>query len=61
MVGVLFVGWLPHNHEGLAELASKGRSEVGGAAFLTILFLALGYAISVGVMNIVFPGWMGES
>ena len=61
MSGILFVGWLPHTKDDLAELASKGKSAVGGGVFLSVLFLSMGYAIFVGIMNIVAPGWMGES
>ncbi|KAL7577630.1 hypothetical protein ACA910_015149 [Epithemia clementina (nom. ined.)] len=61
MSGVLFVGWLPHTKDGLVELAAMGKSKIGGFVFLSVLFLAISYAIFVGLMNIIAPGWMGES
>lgn len=61
MSGILFVGWLPHTKNDLADLAAMGKSSVGGFVFLSVLFLSISYAIFVGLMNIVKPGWMGES
>mmetsp|Transcript_15651 Transcript_15651/g.43167 ORF Transcript_15651/g.43167 Transcript_15651/m.43167 type:complete len:112 (+) Transcript_15651:1532-1867(+) len=59
--GILFVCLLPHTKDGLSELESKGKSDYGGFLFLTITFLSIGYSIFVGVLNIIAPGWMGES
>ena len=58
---ILFVGWLPHTKEGLSELQSKGTSFKGGFIFLAVTFLSISYAIFSGILNIVAPGWMGES
>ena len=58
---ILFVGWLPHFKEDLTELKKSASSEIGGTIFLTITFASVVYAIVVGVLNIVKPGWMGES
>lgn len=60
--GILFVGLLPRTKDDLARLHhSSSVSKVGGAVFLTITFCSILYAIFVGVMNIVKPGWAGES
>jgi hypothetical protein len=60
--GVLFIGLLPHNKEGLAKLQHESsKSRVGGAIFLFISFSSLLYAVTIGYLNIVHPGWMGES
>jgi hypothetical protein len=61
--GVLFVFLLPEYKEDLERLktARAGTSKIGGVIFLTITFSSIAYAISVGVMNIIAPGWMGES
>jgi BT1 family len=61
--GILFVGLLPRTKEELFELKEKaiGSSSIGGFFFLAITFLSIMYATFVGVMNIVNPGWSGES
>lgn len=59
---ILFVGLLPRYKEDLARLGHvTSRSKVGGAVFLTITFSSIAYAIGIGVLNIAYPGWMGES
>ena len=58
---IMFVGLLPNYKEDLHLLKEDGQSKLGGAIFLGITFMTLFYAISVGFLNIVFPGWMGES
>ena len=57
--GILLVGLLPHYKEDLLGL--KGHSSVGGFIFLLVTFFSIGYSIFVSLMNIVFPGWSGES
>ena len=59
--GVLFVFLLPRTKEDLIELGATAKRSKGGAVFLAITFLSILYAIVVGLMNIVFPGWMDES
>jgi hypothetical protein len=61
--GVLFVGLLPRTKEELFALKEKsvGSSKIGGLVFLAITFLSILYAVFVGVMNVVAPGWSGES
>jgi hypothetical protein len=59
---IAFVGWLPAYKEDLTALKDdQHRSRIGGFIFLFITAASIFYAISVGVLNIVFPGWMGES
>ncbi len=61
--GILFVGMLPRTKDELFELRNKsnGSSRVGGFIFLAVTFLSILYAIRIGVLNIVKPGWSGES
>jgi len=63
VIAVAFVGLLPEFKEDLAALkeGNHRRSEIGGVIFLAVTFLSILYAIGVGVLNIVAPGWMGES
>ena len=41
--------------------AVYGTSKVGGSIFLAVTFGSIAYAIFVGLLNIIAPGWMGES
>ncbi len=66
--GVLFCGLLPANKDELMTLNSNvdggnkhSSSRIGGLIFLSITFLSISYAIIVGVLNIISPGWAGES
>ena len=61
--GIVFVGCLPATKEALFRLKDTVTNfdSVFGAIFLIVTFLSIGYAIFVGVMNIISPGWMGES
>jgi hypothetical protein len=61
--GVLFVGLLPRTKEDLANLHADplSGSKLGGFIFLFVTFLSVLYALVVGLLNIVKPGWAGES
>eukprot|EP00816_Leptocylindrus_hargravesii_P011718 CAMPEP_0196813788 /NCGR_PEP_ID=MMETSP1362-20130617/39237_1 /TAXON_ID=163516 /ORGANISM="Leptocylindrus danicus, Strain CCMP1856" /LENGTH=578 /DNA_ID=CAMNT_0042190171 /DNA_START=40 /DNA_END=1776 /DNA_ORIENTATION=- len=61
--GIFFVFLLPKTKEDLIQLGhgASGRSRMGGIIFLSITFLSILYALVVGILNIVAPGWMGES
>jgi len=61
--GVLFVGLLPRTKEDLANLHSDpmSGSKIGGFIFLFVTFASVLYSIVVGVLNIIAPGWAGES
>lgn len=61
--GVLFVKLLPRTKEDLTALHADpySGSKVGGFIFLLITFSSILYSVVVGVLNIVMPGWAGES
>lgn len=60
--GILFVRLLPKTKDDLAKLNHESStSPIGGTIFLTITFLSILYALTVGVLNVVKPGWAGES
>ena len=61
--GVLLVRLLPRTKEDLTRLHADpySGSKLGGFIFLTITFGAILYAVVVGILNIVNPGWAGES
>ena len=62
VAAIAFVGLLPRFKEDLARLGTQDKkSSVGGFIFLVITFGSVAYAVTVGVLNIVNPGWMGES
>lgn len=59
--GVLFVGLLPRTRDELMNLGHNGGSRIGGGIFLFITIGSIIYSLIVGVLNIVSPGWLGES
>jgi len=61
--GVLFVKLLPRTKEDLSTLHSDAYSgsKVGGFIFLSVTIMSVLYSVVVGVLNIVIPGWSGES
>lgn len=61
--GILFVKLLPNTKEDLVKLHKDkySGSKIGGFLFLTITFLSIANALVVSFLNIVFPGWAGES
>lgn len=61
--GLGFVGLLPKTREDLLSLKERqfGTSNLGGAIFLSITFLSILYSLIVSLLNIIYPGWMGES
>lgn len=63
MSGLLFVGLLPKTKEDLARLHTNMRagSSWGGFIFLAVTLYSVLYSIRIGIMNIIAPGWMGES
>jgi len=60
---IAFVGLLPKTREDLFALKERnfGTSNLGGAVFLSITFLSILYALIVCFLNVLYPGWMGES
>jgi hypothetical protein len=61
--GILLVRMLPRTKDELFELREMGfgSSRVGGFIFLVITLVSIVYAVTVGILNIVAPGWSGES
>lgn len=64
---ILAVGLLPHSVEDLQRIqddddkSQSGKKKYGGVTYLFLVSFALAWTIFVNVMNIVRPGWMGES
>lgn len=61
VAALAFVGLLPHYKDDLVELGNSARSTIGGTIFLGVTFSSIAYALTIGVLNIVAPGWNGES
>jgi len=61
--GLLFITLLPNTIDELKSLQtdSLSGSKVGGSIFLAITILSVIYVISVNLLNVVAPGWAGES
>ena len=61
--GILLVRMLPRTKDELFELRNTdyGTSRVGGLIFLVITFASILYAMIVGILNVVAPGWSGET
>lgn len=60
---ILILNWFPGSRLELKELGKKpySGSRIGGALFLLILFLSMACTLSVGILNILKPGWSGGS
>jgi hypothetical protein len=62
---ILFVGMLPRNVKDLEDLNSPAfsfsYSKIGGSIFLGTIVLSILYSTVVGILNVVNPGWAGES
>jgi hypothetical protein len=61
--GLLFVRLLPRTKEDLKRLHEgvNSGSSIGGSIFLIIILGSLVYSITVSILNIISPGWMGGS
>ena len=61
--GLLFVGLLPRTKEDLATLHADpmSGSRIGGFVFLFVTLSSVVYSLVVGILNIISPGWAGES
>jgi hypothetical protein len=61
--GLLFVRMLPKTKDDLSELhnSAYSGSRRGGTLFLTITISSVLYTVVVSLLNIVAPGWAGES
>ena len=61
MSGILFVGLLPKTRDDLMNLNYGSGSRIGGAIFIFITIGSILNSVIVGVLNVVSPGWSGES
>ena len=67
MSPILLLRWLPHGREDLHALSdpsvhgSSSSSPLGGALFLVVVAVGLIYTFAVALLNVVAPGWAGES
>lgn len=64
VIPLLFVGFLPHSVDDLSQLKMGGASSssiLGGSLYLMLVFLSVLFAVFIGIMNMIHPGWMGES
>ena len=53
---------LEHSHQSSPSAKQRhNSSELGGFVFISIVTLSVLYAIGVGIMNVLHPGWMGET
>ena len=61
--GLLFIKLLPHTKDDLKKLHGDpySGSAIGGSIFLSVTLLSVLYAVIVGLLNIIAPGWAGES
>jgi hypothetical protein len=59
--GIFLVGLLPRYKKDLQKLQMSGHSQIGGFLFLFVTFASVGWSVFVSLMNIIRPGWMGES
>lgn len=60
--GVVFTFLLPTSKDELMALGSdSSKNKIGGYIFLGLTFFSIAYALFVGVLNIIAPGWAGES
>jgi len=61
--GILLVRMLPRTKDELFELRNTdyGSSQLGGLIFLVLTFASILYSMIVGILNVVAPGWSGES
>jgi hypothetical protein len=59
--GILFVWLLPNTRDELVKMNYDKKSKLGGGIFLFVTLSSLLYSIVAAVLNIMAPGWMGES
>lgn len=58
---IVFLPLLPKGINQLKSLNFAVKSSVGGAVFLTVVFASILWTMTCGVLNVVAPGWSGES
>lgn len=66
---IFLLSWLPHGKEDLMALSLStnenenphATSRLGGVSFLIVLFGSMLYTFTVTILNLVAPGWAGET
>jgi BT1 family len=58
---LLVVHWFPHSRDDLDALSSRPSSVLGGGLFLLVVAFSVLYALIVALLNVLRPGWAGES
>lgn len=58
---LMVVHWFPHDRDGLDALADRRGSELGGGLFLFVVASSVLYSLRVALLNVVAPGWAGET
>jgi len=61
---LLLVRLVPHSVSDLEQLKTGGlqsSSTLGGSVYLVCVFLSIIFALFIAIMNVVSPGWIGES
>jgi len=66
---IFLLSWLPHGKEDLMALSLStnenenphATSRLGGGCFLIVLFGSMLYTFTVTILNLVAPGWAGET
>ena len=58
---ILFLGFLPRNVEDMRTLKSGRKSHLGGSIFLGVVAVSVLWALTNNALNILLPGWAGES
>ena len=63
MSPLVLLSWLPHSSKELEQLSrrSYSGSAIGGIIFLSVVSCSMVYIFIVATLNIVCPGWAGES
>jgi BT1 family len=65
MSPLVFVWWLPHGRTDLNELAqdrdTRSSSTLGGGILLFVVLSSVLYTVLVTLLNILAPGWAGET
>lgn len=61
IAALVFVGLLPHYKDDLVALGNSAKSKTGGFIFLSVTLASITYAVTIGLLNILAPGWNGSS
>lgn len=58
---IIFLRFLPQNVEDMKTLKNGRKSTIGGGIFLTVVGISVFWALLNNALNILLPGWAGES